>query len=782
MALADQAEEFGMKHLALTDHGNLYGILDFINACKESIDENGCRIPRKNPINPIIGCEIYVTPNSLYDKNKIEDENKNYHLVLLVENRTGYFNLVKLCSLGYTFTEDLYSEPRIRVDYQLLNKYHEGLIALSGCIYGEIPQLVLQDKIEEAKQKAYYYRDIFGVNNFYLEIQNHGISAEGLQRTLFQNDINKIIYGISQNTGIPLVATNNVHYIQQKDASAHDVLLCIGQGKQLSDIDRKRFSSDQFYFKTSNEMVSLFSEYPEAVTNTVKIAERCVADIPAIALDRLHEYLPDFNIPQNFTDANDYLRHIATIGLEKRYPEEKKTGGKKWNVIFERMKYELEIIFKSGFTNYFLIVADYVNWARENGIPLSLGRGSSGGSIVAYCLRITGIDPIKYNLLFERFLNPELNNPPDFDIDFGSESRDEVIKYITKKYGDECVGQIISFGCLTARSVIQETARVMNIPISETEMIAKLIPYGQNINLDKAISSEPRLRELEQDPVFSEIFSIAKKLESLKRYSSYHASGLVIGKYALSNFLPIYSNKNNGSMTSQYTMHHLESCGLLRYDILGLKILDEIKQTEKLVRNRGGEYANFSIENVPLNDKNTYKLFCEGNTNGVFQFESESMQKILKQLQPDCLEHLFAINALFRPGTMVNIPEYIERRHGRKLIDYPHPSLEDILKETYGLIVYQEQIICIIQRITGYSLGKSDILRRYMVKNKGTKSDKSEEKEHFILYANTKGYNELDANSIYELLIPYSGNSFNKSHAVGYSLLAYQTAYLNANF
>ncbi|MCL1930795.1 MAG: DNA polymerase III subunit alpha, partial [Treponema sp.] len=784
-SLADKAEALGMTHLALTDHGNMFGIMEFISACKNIyvINDEGKKQAekRKNPIKPIIGCEIYVSPNSRFEKKGTENENKYYHLVLLAASREGYFNLVKLCSFAYT--EGFYYRPR--VDEELLTKYHGGLIALSACVSGEIPRLIRAGKIAEAEQKALHYRELFGTDaegdpNFYLELQDHGIPAETLRGEYSQRDINKELVAISRKTGIPLVVTNDVHYLNQEDYVAHDILLCIGTAKNRSEEKRKKYYGDQFYFKTADEMAALFADYPEAVANTVRIAERCVADVPQIGVKELTQYLPDFDIPEGFDNADAYLSHAAIEGLVRRYPKEHAAGDVHWREILERCEYELDTIIQMGFTGYFLIVMDFILWAKERDIPVGPGRGSGAGSIVAYSLRITDIDPLKYGLLFERFLNPDRISMPDFDIDFANEGRDDVIDYVTKKYGKDRVGQIITFGTLGAKAVIKDVARTLGISIDEAEKIAKLIPFRPGITLKKAFEEEPKLQEMEKDSRYTELFELARKLEGLNRHSSLHAAGVVIGKYDLQNLVPVFKDSKTGAIATQYDMDHLENCGLVKMDFLGLKTLDVIKHTEELIRNRGGEYANFNIGSVPEDDEATFKMLGEGQSFEIFQFESDGMRNILKQVKPNKIEDLIALNALYRPGPMPNIPQYIESKNGRQAIFYPDPSLEDVLKETYGVIVYQEQVMQVAQIIAGYSMGQADLLRRAMGKKKKEIIDK--EKIPFIEGAAQKGYSKTKAIQIFDMLVPFAGYGFNKSHAAAYSVIAYHTAYLKANF
>jgi DNA polymerase-3 subunit alpha len=790
MALADRAEKLGMTHLALTDHGNMFGTMEFLAACKETVvvDKKGKEQHQKrgNPVKPIIGCEVYVSPGSRFEKKGTENENKYYHLILLASNREGYFNLVKLCSLAYT--EGFYYRPRI--DEEILAKYHCGLIALSACASGEIPRHIQAGKIDEAEKKALYYRDLFGADengqpNFYLEIMDHDIPAGGLKGSeLSQKEINEEIVKISRRTNIPLVATNDVHYLNRDDYIAHDILLCIGTGKTRTEEKRKKYYGDQFYFKTGDEMAEIFSEYPEAIENTVRIANRCNTDVPNRQGEML-DFLPKFEIPEGFNNADDYMRHLAVQGLEKRYAKEKDAGGAEWENIKKRCEYELDTIINMGFTGYFLIVEDFINFAKERGIPVGPGRGSGAGSIVAYSLQITDINPLKYNLLFERFLNPERVSMPDFDIDFANEGRDEVINYVTGKYGKDKVGQIITFGTLGAKAVIKDVARALGISIPESDMITKLIPKDPKITLKKAFDDEPRLRELEQDNRYTELFPLARKLEGLHRHSSIHAAGVVIGKLPLIELVPLYQERDDpktgkpGAIATQYSMNYLEPCGLVKMDFLGLKTLDVIKHTTELIRRRG-EYSNFNVEDAPEDDEATFKMLGEGNSFEVFQFESDGMQSILKQTKPTSIEDLIALNAMYRPGPMQFISRFVDCKNGREAISYPDPSLENVLKETYGVIVYQEQVMEVARTIAGYSMGQADILRRAMGKKKKEIIDK--EKIPFIEGAQKQGFSAAKAGAIYDILVPFAGYGFNKSHAAAYSVIAYHTAYLKATF
>lgn len=737
-----KAASMGMKHLAITDHGNMFGVLRFYKACK------------KQGINPLVGCEFYVAPGSRHVKSGSEKGNRYQHLVLLARNATGYRNLIQLCSIGYT--EGFYYKPRI--DDELLEQYHEGTIALSACLAGAIPSLILDGKVEEAEEKARYYQNLFGPDHFYLELQDHGIPE--------QKQANRELAGISRRTGIPLVATNDIHYLDREDARAQDILLCIGTNKKLRENDRMRFHSDQFYLKSPEEMARLFPEHPEAISNTLKVAEQCNLEIELPG-----PILPDYEIPPQFGTLGDYLTHLTFEGLKRRYPEVTPE-------IQQRAEKELSIINGMGFAGYFLIVWDFIDYARKEGIPVGPGRGSGAGSIVAYALTITDIDPLKYQLLFERFLNPERVSMPDFDIDFCFERRQEVIDYVTRKYGKEKVGQIITFGTLKPKAVVKDVARVLDLPFAEADRISKLIPADLKITIDKALEQEPKLKELQETGgIYSELIDAARRLEGLSRHASTHAAGVVIGRKPLTEYVPLYRDPKTGSISTQFTMDQLEECGLVKMDFLGLKTLTLIKNTEGLIRSRG---IDFDIETIPEDDKATFHLLSEGKSTCVFQFESSGMQGILKQAKPGSIEDLIALNALYRPGPMQYIPQFIASKSGEQEIRYPDPSLEEVLQPTYGVIVYQEQVMQVAQIIGGFSLGKADILRRAMGKKK--EKEMAQMKLEFIEGAVAKGHRKEHADGIFEMLVPFAGYGFNKSHAAAYSVVAYKTAYLKANY
>jgi len=740
--LVKKTAELGMKALAITDHGNMFGVLKFYHEC------------RANDIKPIIGCEFYVAPGSRFDKSGSEQKTRAHHLVALAANEEGYKNLLRLSSLAYT--EGFYYKPRI--DDELLRKYSGGLIASSACLAGEIPRMILSGNLDAAAEKALYYRDIFGEGNFFLELQDHGIPE--------QKEVNEALVKISSSTGIPLIATNDIHYINQKDAGAQDILICIGTNKKRDEKNRLKFESDQFYLKSQKQMEELFPYAPEAIRNTAAVAERCNLEIPLPG-----PILPHYEIPEDYHSLKEYLHHLTMEGLKERYKPVKPEH-------IRRAEYELEIINSMGFPGYFLIVWDFIDFARNRSIPVGPGRGSGAGSVVAYALKITNIDPFKYNLLFERFLNPERISMPDFDIDFCFERRGEVIEYVTDKYGKERVGQIITFGTLKTKAVLRDVARVLDIPFAEADRISKLVPDDLKMTIDKAVEAEPRLKEVEnQGGIYSELISTARTLEGLSRHASTHAAGVVIGNEPLTEYVPLYVDPKTGAVSTQYTMDQLEACGLVKMDFLGLKTLTLIKNTENLIRARGIE---FDIENIAEDDEATFDMLGEGKSTCVFQFESSGMQNILKQAKPNSIEDLIALNALYRPGPMQYIPQFIASKNGSEAIRYPDPSLEEILKPTYGVIVYQEQVMQVAQIIGGFSLGKADIMRRAMGKKKEKEMEKL--KVEFIDGAVAKGYERKLAENIFEMLKPFSSYGFNKSHAAAYSVVAYQTAYLKANY
>ncbi len=739
--LVKKAKSLGMPGIAITDHGNMFGVMAFEKECKEA------------GLNPIIGCECYVAGGSRLEKTGTENGNKYWHLLLIAENQIGYRNLLKLTSAS--FTEGFYYKPRI--DDEILVANAQGLIACTACLAGEIPSLILAGKLEQATKKIAFYRELFGRDHFYLELQDHGLDEQRI--------VNRELIRLAKELDLPLVATNDLHYVEREDAVAHDILLCIGTNRKRNDPSRMRFPNDQFYLKSAEEMAAIFAEVPEALENTLKINE-----MAQLKIDFPGPLLPDYQVPEAFSTPDAYLRHIAREGLTARY-------GNPSREALDRLEYELGVITKMGFTGYFLIVWDFIHWAKEHGIPVGPGRGSGAGSIVAYSMRITDIDPLKYDLIFERFLNPERITMPDFDVDFDFERRGEVIDYVGEKYGHDRVAQIITFGTLKAKAVIKDVARALDIPFDDANQIAKLVPEDPKITLEKAFKAEPKLAALAQNPAYSELFSIAAKLENLHRHSSLHAAGLVIGKSTLTDYVPLYKDPKTGLVATQYTMEYLEKCGLVKMDFLGLKTLTLIRNTLDLIRKRGVELKE---DDIPDADPKTFKMLSEGKSTSIFQFESQGMQSILKRAKPGSIEDLIALNALYRPGPMDYIDQFIDSKNGRMAITYPHPSLEKYLRGTYGVIVYQEQVMQVAREVAGYSLGRADLLRRAMGKKKLEILQKEE--VPFIEGAVSRGYSKEDAKRIFEILTPFAGYGFNKSHAAAYSVVAYRTAFLKANY
>ncbi len=737
--LVQKAAACSMTHLALTDHGSMFGAVEFFLACKDS------------PVRPIIGAELYVAEGSRFDRTG--EQRGNAHLVLLAADEEGYRNLLTLASAAYT--EGFYYKPRI--DDELLASHSRGLIGLSSCIMGRVPRLVVEGREDEARRMALHYNEIFGQGSFFLELQDHGIAE---QRTA-----NRGLVEISQATGIPLVATNDIHYIERDDARAQDVLLCIGTNKKISDEKRLKFQYPEFYFKTQEEMARLFGEVPDALRNTVEIARRCTLDLPQPGPE-----LPDYDVPEGHT-RESYLVALAEQGVRRRY--EAVT-----DEITERLRYELGVINSMRFTGYCLIVWDFIRFAREQEIPVGPGRGSGPGSLVAYALQITDIDPFRYGLLFERFLNPERVSMPDFDIDFCYERRGEVIDYVTKKYGSDRVAQIITFGTLGARAVIRDVARVLDIPYGEADRIAKLVPSGPKVTLEQALAAEPEFAVIrESGPQYAELLDISLRLEGLRRHPSTHAAGIVIGNRQLTKYVPLYRDAKTGSIATQFTWELLEDCGLVKMDFLGLKTLTLLKNTQDLIRNT---HPDFDIARIPEDDASTFEMLSQGRSTCVFQFESSGMQGVLRQARPTRIEDLIALNALYRPGPMENIPQFIESKHDPSKTSYPLPELEPVLAETYGVIVYQEQVLQIARTVAGYSLGQADILRKAMGKKKPEVMVK--EKKRFVAGAVDRGCPATTAEGIFDLLIPFAGYGFNKAHATSYAVLAYQTAYLKSNY
>ena len=743
--LVSRAKELGMDSLAITDHGVMYGVIDFYCAAKAA------------GINPVLGCEIYVAPGSRFDREAGNaKESRYHHLVLLAENDIGYANLVKIVSRG--FTEGFYYKPR--VDYDVLEEYHEGIIALSACLAGSIPSFLRRGLYDEAKQEAYRLQGIFGENNFFLELQDHGIPD--------QKTVNQGLLRLHQETGIDLVATNDVHYIYDSDAEAHDILLCIQTGKKVSDTDRMRYEGGQYYLKSAGEMEALFPYAKEAIENTHKIAERCHVEI------EFGDYkLPHFDVPEGET-SESYLRKLCKEGLYKRYPKEQAEQ------LEERLNYELDTISTMGFVDYFLIVWDFIKYAKDHGIPVGPGRGSAAGSLVAYSLNITDlIDPIKYNLLFERFLNPERVTMPDIDIDFCYERRQEVIDYVTRKYGADHVVQIVTFGTMSARMVIRDVGRVLDLPYAYVDSVAKAIPMELGITIAKAMKMNPELRTMyETDDSAKKLIDMAMRLEGLPRHTSVHAAGVVISPKPVDEFVPL-SRASDGNITTQYTMVTLEELGLLKMDFLGLRTLTVIQNAI---------HGAFDVHDIDYNDKEVFDMISSGHTEGVFQLESAGMKNFMKELKPHSMEDIIAGISLYRPGPMDFIPKYIEGKNNQDNIQYDCKELEPILAPTYGCIVYQEQVMQIVRDLAGYSYGRSDQVRRAMSKKK---ADVMEKEKNYFIYGNEeigvegcikRGIPEEVAIKIFDDMTDFAKYAFNKSHAAAYAVVSYQTAYLKCHY
>lgn len=745
--LVAAAAERGDTAVAVTDHGVMYGAVDFYKAAK------------KRGIKPIIGCEVYVAQRTRFDRiHELDAEHR--HLVLLCENNTGYQNLIAMVSQAWT--EGFYSKPR--VDFELLEQYHEGLIALSACLAGEIPRALTANDYNGAKQAALRYNSIFGQGNFYLELQDHGI--------LDQKRINPSMIRLSAETGIPLVVTNDCHYLNREDSKMHHILLCIQTNHTIEDKDGMEFESDQFYYKTEEEMRALFPDHPEAADNTVRIAERC-----NVEFEFGNTKLPHFDTP-NGQENTAYFREHCYAGLHRYYGEQPDQG------LVDRLEYELNTIQKMGYVNYYLIVHDFVRYAKEAGIPVGPGRGSGAGSLAAYCIGITGVDPIRYNLLFERFLNPERVSMPDFDIDFSDERRQEMIEYVVRKYGADHVAQIVTFGTMAARGSIRDVGRAMAVPYATVDGIAKLVPMEQNITLEKALRTSNELKQrYDTDPQVHELIDMACKLEGMPRNASTHAAGVVITDRPVAEYAPLA--KNNDSVVTQYTMTTLEELGLLKMDFLGLRNLSVIRNAQEMICEK---IPDFQIEDIPIDDKKVYNMLSSGATDGVFQFESSGMRSVIMQLKPENIEDLIALNSLYRPGPMESIPRYIENRHHPEKVTYRHPLLKNILDVTYGCIVYQEQVMQIFRSLAGYSLGRADIVRRAMSKKK---ADVMERESRIFIYGLTdeqgrvevegcirRGVDEQTAKTIYGEMESFASYAFNKSHAAAYALLSYQTAWL----
>ena len=752
------AKELGMDSIAITDHGAMFGVIDFYKACKA------------NGVKPIIGCEVYVAPRTRHDKDPKLDSKYN-HLILLAKDMQGYRNLSKLVSLSYT--EGFYYKPRI--DKEILEKYHEGLICCSACLAGEVSQAILQDNMEEAKKVALWFKNLFG-EDYYLEIQNNGVKAQVL--------VNQKLIELSKELNIPLVATNDAHYSRREDAYNHEVLLCIQTGKKMSDEDRMRFETDELYIKSPEEMSDYFSNVPEAIENTVKIAEKC-----NVEFEFGHTILPNYDVPEGYKTHYDYIEDLTKKGLIKRYGNIENASYENLpEEIKSRAEYELGVIKKMGYVDYFLIVWDYINYAKTHDIPVGPGRGSGAGSIVAYAIGITDIDPIKYNLLFERFLNPERISMPDFDVDFCYEKRDKVIEYVCKKYGYDHVSQIITFGTMSARMVIRDVARVLDVPYAEADKLAKMIPNEIHITIKKALEQNKELNELyETNAEIKKLLDIAMALEGMPRQASTHACGIVITKEPVDTYVPLYVRE--GNISTQYIMTTLEELGLLKMDFLGLRTLTVIKDTIDLVK----KDRNIDVEfDKDMNDPKVYKLWQEGNSVGIFQFESQGMTNFMKELKPDSLEDIIAGVSLYRPGPMDQIPRYIANKKDPEHAVYTHPALKPILEVTYGCMVYQEQVMQIVRDLAGYSLGRADLVRRAMGKKKLDVMAKEreifingqvDENGNIIVPGCVRnGIDEKSANKIFDEMAEFAKYAFNKSHAAAYAVVSYRTAYLKAYY
>ena len=747
-----RVKELGMDSAAITDHGVMYGVIDFYKACNAE------------GINPILGCEVYVAPNSRFDKELTGGEDRYYHLVLLAENNKGYENLMKIVSRG--FTEGYYYKPR--VDMELLQEYHEGIIALSACLAGEVQRYIQKGLVDEAKKAALKYQDCFGKGNYFLELQDHGLPEQKL--------VNTTLLQMSRELDIPMVVTNDVHYTYADDVKPHDILLCLQTGKKLSDEDRMRYEGGQYYVKSEEEMKGLFPYAWEAVENTQRIADRCHVEIEFGVTK-----LPKFDVPEGYNSWT-YLNKLCYDGLKERYGDENAPAGETGQTLKERLDYELNVIQTMGYVDYFLIVWDFINYAKQNGIMVGPGRGSAAGSIVSYCLKITNIDPIRYNLLFERFLNPERVSMPDIDIDFCFERRQEVIDYVGRKYGQEKVVQIVTFGTLAAKGVIRDVGRVMDLPYAYVDSLAKMIPNELNITIDKALQMNPDMRKLyETDEQVKELIDMSRRLEGLPRHTSMHAAGVVICSRPAEDLVPL-SRGADGSITTQFTMTTIEELGLLKMDFLGLRTLTVLRDAVKLVKQSTGKEIN--LDQIDFDDKKVLASIGTGKTDGVFQLESAGVKNFMKELKPQNLEDIIAGISLYRPGPMDFIPKYIKGKSNFGTVTYLCPQLEPILSPTYGCIVYQEQVMQIVRDLGGYTLGRSDLVRRAMSKKKQAVMEK--ERANFV-YGNPEegvpgcvanGIPENVASKIYDEMMDFAKYAFNKSHAACYAVVSYQTAYL----
>jgi DNA polymerase-3 subunit alpha len=744
--MIERAKEQGSPAVAITDHGTMYGVIEFYQKAK------------KAGVKPIIGVETYLTPGSRFDKNT-KDDAKRFHLLLLAKNNEGYKNLIKLVSLAHI--EGFYYKPRI--DWELLTQHHEGLIASTACLAGEIPRLIMNDNLVEAEKRIKEYNDLFGQDNFYLELMDHPEIPELIK-------VNEELIKLSKKLGIPVIATNDVHYLKKEDAEAQDILLCLQNKKKITDTDRMKMIGHGDYSMRSNaEMIAAFSHIPEAIENTLKIAEMCNVEIELGNIQ-----LPYFEVPKGY-DGNSYLKEWCEKGIANRYPGVVKADLKE---VHERLDYELSVIAKMGWPSYFLIVADFINWAKDNKIVVGPGRGSAAGSLVCYLTGITNLDPLKYNLLFERFLNPDRISMPDIDMDFADTRRGEVLNYVGEKYGHDHVAQIITFGTMAARAAVRDVGRVLDEPYEYCDKISKSIPMFTK--LDEALKTVPELKEMyANEPAAKRILDYAKRLEGVARHASTHACGVLITKDPLTEYAPIqYASSADASIISQYSLHPVEDLGLLKMDFLGLKNLTIIESALKIIKNTRG--LEIDIDQIPLDDQKTYQLFQGGETTGVFQFESSGMKRYLRELKPTVFEDIIAMVALYRPGPMEWIPDYIAGKHQTKKVSYLHPKLESILENTYGVAIYQEQVMQIARDLAGFTMGQADVLRRAM--GKKIASLMAEQKEKFIEGCVKNGvYKEL-GEKVYSFIEPFAGYGFNRSHAACYAMIGYQTAYLKAHW
>jgi len=750
--LVSQAERLGMKALAVTDHGNMFGAVAFHDACGE------------RGIKPILGCEVYVATGSRFEKSASVITEAYSHLTLLAADDEGYHNLVKLVSLGYT--EGFYHRPRI--DKELLHRHNRGIVCLSGCLSSEVGTALRNGNEAEAVRLVGEFGEVFDGGRFFLEVMEHGLEE--------QRRVNRALVRIAQRTGLPLVATNDAHYLLEDDAHAHDVLLCIGTGKKIQDEDRFRFDSQEFFLKSAEQMARVFPEHPEALRNTLRVAEMCGFELKGVSS------LPAFDVPPGFTTVS-YFEKVARDGFAERRKAlvSLAEAGRLRRPLAEyetRLDHEIGVIRRVGFAGYFLIVWDFIRYAREGGIPVGPGRGSAAGSLVAWALRITDIDPLENGLIFERFLNEERVSPPDIDIDFCENRRGEVIEYVTRKYGRDNVAQIITFGTMKAKAVVRDVARVMDVSYADADRIAKMIPFDLKMTLEKALEESPPLKEAYQkDPKVKELIDVSKRLEGTTRHASIHAAGVVISPQPLTELVPLFKS-NTGDVTTQYDMKGVERIGLLKMDFLGLRTLTLIDNCVKMLAVQKG--VRLLPDAFPTDDPKTYELFTAGRTSGLFQFESDGMRDILKRFRPDRLDHLTALNALYRPGPMQMIDDFIKRRHGQTRVVYDHPALEPILRETYGVMVYQEQVMQIASALAGYTLGEADILRKAMGKKKADVM--GAQKDKFLKGCAERSVPEKKAGRIWDLMEQFAGYGFNKSHSAAYAWVAYQTAYLKANY